>query len=178
MKTITVFCSASDLDKKYVDEAEEFGRLMVKNGYDLVWGGSDRGLMKVVASSVQKAGGKIIGITTEMFKDSRRRNADEIIITATLSERKTQLLERGGAIVLMVGGIGSIDEITHILELKKHKKHGKPIVVLDTDGFYQGLKIQMQRMEKEGFLPRKLDELVYFADSPQEAIDYLNDSLN
>lgn len=174
MKTITVFCSAADLDKRYIEEAKKFAKLMVKNGFDLVWGGSDRGLMKIMASSVQEAGGKIIGITTEMLKESRRRNADEMVIAATLEERKIKLLNKGDAIVLMVGGIGSIDEITHILELKKHKKHEKPIVVLNTNKFYEGFKIQMQRMEKEGFLPRKLNELIHFADTPEEAIKYIN----
>jgi len=72
MKTICVFCAANEVEKKYIIDAKKLGLLMVKNKYDLVWGGSNRGLMKVIADSVQEAGGKIIGITMEMLKNSRR----------------------------------------------------------------------------------------------------------
>lgn len=178
MKNIAVFCSAADLDKRYIRDAKKFAMLIVKNGYNLVWGGSDKGLMEIVASTVQKAGGKIIGITTEMVKDQLKKDADEIIITKTLSKRKALFLKRGNAIVLLVGGIGSLDEITEILERKKHDRHKKPVVVLNTANFYRGLKIQMQRMEKEGFLPKKLSELIYFADTPKQAIEYINKALD
>lgn len=178
MKNICVFCSVNEVEEKYVKDTKILGQLMVKNGYDLVWGGSNNGLMKVIADSVQNAGGKIIGITMEMLKHKRRLNADEMIITKELSERKSLLLKRADAIILLVGGIGSLDEVTEILEFKKHNIHNKPIVVLNTDKFYEGLKMQFQKMEKEGFLTKKLDELIYFADSPKDALDYINNSLS
>ncbi len=177
MKTICVFCAANEVEKKYIIDAKKLGLLMVKNKYDLVWGGSNRGLMKVIADSVQEAGGKIIGITMEMLKNSRRMNADEMIITKDLSERKTLLLKRADAIILLVGGLGSLDEIAEILEFKKHGVHNKPIVVLNTDNFYAGLKDQLFKMKKEGFITKELSDLIYFAKTPNEAIEYINKML-
>jgi uncharacterized protein (TIGR00730 family) len=177
MKTICVFCSANEVEEKYVKEAKILGQLMVENGYGLVWGGTNMGLMKVIADSVQNAGGKIIGVTMEMLKNSRRMNADKMIIAKNLSERKSLLSEKANAIIMLVGGIGSLDEITEILEYKKHDRHKKPIVVLNTDNFYDGLKMQLKRMEKEGFLTKKLDKLLYFADNPKGALVYINNLL-
>jgi len=169
MKTICVFCAANEVEEKYVNDAKILGELMVSNGYSLVWGGSNRGLMKVIADTVQNAGGKIIGITMELLKKTRRLNADEMIITKDLSERK-----QADAIVLMVGGTGSLDEITEVIEHRKHSLHTKPIVILNTDDFYGGLKAQFLRMKQDGFLTKEINELVYFADTPQDAVDYIN----
>lgn len=147
---------------------------MVENGYDLVWGGSNKGLMKVIADEVQNAGGKVIGISTKFFENIRRIRADEMIITKDLTERKSLLIKRGDAIILLVGGVGSLDEIGAVLELRRHNFHTKPVVVLNTDNFYQGLKTQLERMEKDGFLPKTVAEFAYFADTPEQAINYIN----
>ena len=176
-KTICVFCAANNVDEKYIKDTNVLGKLMVENKYDLVWGGSDKGLMKVIADGVQSAGGKIIGITMEMLKNTRRMNSDEMIIAKDLPERKSLLLKRADAIILLVGGIGSLDEVTEILEHKKHNVHNKPIVVLNTDGFYSGLKAQFIRMKEDGFLTKEINELIYFADTPNDALSYINKSL-
>ena len=177
MKTICVFCAANEVEEKYVKDAEILGLLMVKNGYNLVWGGSNKGLMKVMADTVQNAEGKIIGVTMEFLKDHRRINADEMTIAKDLPERKKLLLNKANAIVLLVGGIGSLDEVAEMLEFKKHNLHNKPIVALNTDNFYGGLKTQFLRMKKDGFLTKELDELIYFADSPKDALNYINNAL-
>ena len=96
MKYIAVFCSANDLEEKYTKQAEAFAKLMTENGYHLVWGGSDKGLMKIIASAVQKGGGKLIGVTIEVFNDVARKDADEMILAPTLGERKVTMLLRGG----------------------------------------------------------------------------------
>ncbi|MDO9028655.1 MAG: TIGR00730 family Rossman fold protein [Candidatus Roizmanbacteria bacterium] len=173
MKNVCVFCSTNKVEKKYVDVTEELGRLIAKNNFNLVWGGGNRGLMKVISDSVQNNGGKIFGVTIEFLKDFRKTNADEMIITKDFPERKKLLLKKADAIILLPGGVGSLDEITEVIELKKHSFHFKPVVVLNTDKFYEGLKIQLQRMEKDGFLTKALDEFLYFADTPSEAIDYI-----
>jgi predicted Rossmann-fold nucleotide-binding protein len=77
----------------------------------------------------------------------------------------------------MAGGLGTLDEATEILELKKHGQHDKPVVLLNTAGFYDGLALQLRRMEEEGFLPVPLVELVYFADEGGDALAHLEESL-
>ncbi len=170
---ICVFCSANEIAEIYTKPADKLATLIGSGGHTLIWGGSDKGVMKIMASGVQKAGGKIVGISMEILREDARLDADEMIITKTLAERKALLLKRSDVIVVLVGGLGTIDEMTEILELKKHKVHEKPVVILNTDNFYEGLKTQFERMGAEGFLPRPLKELIYFADTPEEAIDYL-----
>jgi len=172
-KTICVFCSASDVAKEYVDAATDLGTRMVQKGYDLVWGGSNTGIMKVVADSVQHAGGKLIGISVTYFHDVARKNADEMVVTQDLSERKKMLLDRGDAIVLLVGGIGSLDEIAEIVELKKQAVHNKPVVVINTNGFYDNFHAQLQKMYAEGFIGKPIEELIHFVATPEEAIEYI-----
>ena len=174
---ICVFLSAADLDERYTAPAREFAELIGKGGHTLVWGGSDVGLMKVVADGVQRHGGRLVGISVAFLGDKARKDADEMVVAADLAERKAQLLARSDAIVIMVGGTGTLDEATEILELKKHGLHAKPVVLLNTAGFYDGLKQQFQRMEDEGFLPLPLTDLVFFAEDGVAALAYLEESV-
>ncbi|MFF7373474.1 TIGR00730 family Rossman fold protein [Streptomyces tricolor] len=174
---ICVFLSAADLDERYTRPAREFAELLGKGGHTLVWGGSDVGLMKVVADGVQEAGGRLLGVSVEFLANKARPGADEMVIAADLAERKKLLLEKADAVVIMVGGTGTLDEATEILELKKHGRTEKPVVLLNTAGFYDGLREQFRRMEAEGFLPRPLAELVFFADEPVGALAHLEEQL-
>ncbi|MEV8611654.1 TIGR00730 family Rossman fold protein [Amycolatopsis sp. NPDC051373] len=170
---ICVFLSAADLDERYTEPAREFADLVGKGGHTLVWGGSDSGLMKVVADGVRASGGRLVGISVELMRAAAREDADEMVITADLAERKALLLSRSEAVVVLAGGLGTLDEVTEVLELKKHGLHHKPIVLLNTDGFYDGLILQLRRMEDDGFLPLRLDDLVHFAAEPADVLAYL-----
>ncbi|OEV05610.1 TIGR00730 family Rossman fold protein [Streptomyces oceani] len=172
---ICVFCSAADLDEVYTAAAHEFAELLGERGHALVWGGSDVGLMKVVADGVRAGGGRLVGVSVEFLRTKARQDADEMIITASLAERKALLLEHADAFVVMAGGTGTLDEATDILELKKHGMHGKPVVVLNTAGFYDGLRQQLRRMEDERFLPVPLSELVSFAETADRAMARLEE---
>lgn len=177
MKYIAIFCSANDLDSKYTQPAKEFATLIGQYGYHLVWGGGDKGLMGVIAHGVRAGGGQLIGVSMELVKDQVMKDADESIIEKTLGERKATMLQRADAVAVLVGGIGTLDEITEILELKKHKVHNKPIVILNTAHFYDGLQTQFEKMADEGFLTHKLEDLLYFAETPKEAIEWLKREL-
>ncbi|MEC4016250.1 TIGR00730 family Rossman fold protein [Streptomyces sp. H27-D2] len=172
---ICVFCSAADLDERYTAPAREFAELIGKGGHTMVWGGSESGLMKVMADGVQDSGGRLVGVSVEFLRTKARKNADEMVIARDLAERKAGLLSRADAIVVMVGGTGTLDEATEILELKKHGLHTKPVVLLNAAGFYDGLRQQFQRMDAEGFLPLPLTELVFFAEDGVGALAYLEE---
>ncbi|MGB3485266.1 MAG: TIGR00730 family Rossman fold protein [Mycobacterium sp.] len=167
---ICVFLSAADLDERYTTPAREFGEAIGRGGHTLVWGGSDTGLMKVVADGVQQTGGRLVGISVELLRHKAREGADEMVFAPDLAQRKALMLARCDAIVVMAGGLGTLDEATEILEQKKHRLHTKPVVLLNTCGFYDGLTTQLRRMEDELFLPVPLAELVQFADTGEEAL--------
>ena len=172
---ITVFCSANDVDEAYASAARKFATMLAEKGHTLVWGGSNNGTMKVIADAAQEAGGKIVGISVELIREKARQHADEMIITKDWVERRATLLERGDVVVVLPGGIGTLDEITEVLEKKKHNLHDKPVVFMNTDGFYDGFKQQMERMDREGFLPKALHEYLHFADTPEDTMRYIEE---
>jgi uncharacterized protein (TIGR00730 family) len=178
MKNICVFCSAAVVEYKYEEEATKFGSTMVAHGYGLVWGGSNKGIMKTIADSVETAGGRLTGISVVYFKDVARPGATEMIVTPNLAERKKLLLDRADAIVLLVGGLGSLDEIAEIIELKKIGLHHKPIAVLNSYGFYNDFKNQLEKMYQEKFINKPIDDLIHFADTPENVISYINSQLS
>ncbi len=177
MKYIAVFCSASEVADKYVSPAAEFGRLLASHGYHLVWGGSDTGLMRVISAEVQAGGGKLFGVSLEIFSSIAKKSADEMIVAKDLGERKSMMLAKAEAIVVLVGGLGTLDEVAQILELKKLGIHNKPIVFLNTENFYEGIRVQLQKMKDDGFVNKTVEELVHFADTPTAAIEYIDEIL-
>jgi uncharacterized protein (TIGR00730 family) len=132
--------------------------------------------MKVVADGVREAGGRLVGISVELLREWARTDADEMVFAEDLAARKALLLARSDAVVVMAGGLGTLDEATDILEQKKHGLHDKPVVLLNTAGFYSGLTLQLRRMEEEGFLPVALDELVFVTDDGARALAHLVES--
>ncbi|HEV7708674.1 MAG TPA: TIGR00730 family Rossman fold protein [Asanoa sp.] len=170
---ICVFLSAADLDERYTRPAREFGELLGKGGHTLVWGGSDTGLMKVVADGVHETGGRLVGVSVEILRELARADTDELVVAKDLAARKALLLARADAIVVLAGGLGTLDEATEVLELRKHGLHDKPVVLLNTAGFYDGLILQLRRMDEEGFLPVPLDGLVHVADDGAGVLAYL-----
>jgi uncharacterized protein (TIGR00730 family) len=167
---VCVFCSASELSDKYVIPARQMAKLIAEHGHSLVWGGTNRGVMKVMADGVQAGGGKIYGVSVEILKQKARPDAEEMVIARDLGERKAMMLARSDAIVVLPGGLGTLDELTEILELRKHSAHEKQMIVLNTDGFYDGLKAQLNRMSAESFIKRPLTEYIAYAETPEAAI--------
>lgn len=170
---ILIICSAYISHGPYLKDAEDFCSLMCENKCNLVWGGSDIEMMKVIADRVRQGGGKLYGFNIPIYEHVSRKDADEIIMAETLGQRKLLMLDKCDSVVMFAGGIGTLDEFGDILELKKQKYHNKKIVLLNTNGFYEGLKTQLKRMEMEKFIPIPLKDLVYFAETPKEAFEYL-----
>lgn len=178
---ICVFCSAQDVPEKYGRVTYELGELLGRSGHALVWGGSYCGLMKIIADGVRAGGGKLCGVSIEVFKHKAHQSADEMVIAKTLGERKALMLERSDVVVGLPGGLGTLDEVTEILALRRHGKHDKKVVMLNTDQFYEGFLLQLRKFDKEGFLidpghedRSQLDDYIYFAETPAAVVEYIN----
>lgn len=170
---IAIFCSAAMVGEDYIKAARELAKLIAQEGHTLVWGGSDRGLMHEVATAAKEAGGTLFGVSMEQLKASAFEGADTMLFAKDLSERKMLMLEHSDVIVTMAGGTGTVDEFTDLLENRRYGRHNKMLIILNTNNFYEGLKLQYDRMQTEGFLsrlPRPLGDLVTFADTPEEVM--------
>ena len=169
---ICVFSSVLDVDEKYTRAGEEFARLMAAHKHDVVCGASNRGMMKRVIDIALKEGSKVTGIIAEALI-AQKAEGYEIIVEKDLAARKAGFLKYSDAFAILPGGFGTLDEATEIMELKKHRLHDKPIVFLNIDTSYSGIKEQLEQMNAEGFLQRPVSEMAVFATTPQEALEYI-----
>ncbi|MDP2649077.1 MAG: LOG family protein [Patescibacteria group bacterium] len=174
---ITLFGSENEVADVYKQATIELAGLIANGGHTIVWGATDGGLMKVAVDTMQAQGAKIIGIGADYIKHKMRASADEIVMAKDMDDRNSKMLEMGHAILALPGGVGTINEITYVLRLKKHG-FSKPIAALNTDNFFGGLKAQLERMQSEGFLKNRLEDIICFADTPGEAMRYIESNGN
>jgi uncharacterized protein (TIGR00730 family) len=113
---ICVFLSAADLDDRYTLPAREFAELIGKGGHTLVWGGSDTGLMKVVADGVRETGGRLVGISVDFLRAWACKDADEMVLVKDLAGRKALMLARSDAVVVMAGTDDGASALAHLME--------------------------------------------------------------
>ena len=177
VKNICVFASSSNhLEEKFYQEARELGLLIGQNNYNIVYGGSKLGLMYACAGAVKETGGKIIGIMPEKianFGCANPEDCDEFILTAGMRERKAKLDEVSDAVIALAGGYGTLEELAEIIVQKQLAYNNKPIVILNTDGFYDKLVEFFDVIIKRNFANPASINLFYIAKTPQEAIDYI-----
>ncbi|CAB4865556.1 unannotated protein [freshwater metagenome] len=171
---VCIFCSSSDLPEEFVAHAREVAAGIAAGGHHLVWGGQNVGLMEVVATAVRDGGGRIIAVSLDVYTEWDHPSPDEYQVFSSLGDRKESLLARSDAIVVLAGGLGTFDELTEVIELGRQGHHDKPILVLNTAGFYDGLQLQLSRMHEEGVIASSPDELVRFASDPGEIIALLD----
>jgi len=141
-RNICVYCSSSDrVDPRYLAVGDRMGQLIAKRGDTLVWGGGSTGLMGSVARSTQAAGGRVVGVIPEALTNMEvaYENADELIVTQTMRERKQLLDERSDAFVVLPGGFGTLEELAEIHVLKVLGYSDRPLVLVNADGFYDPL---------------------------------------
>ena len=160
-KLLCVYCASSDrIDPKYVTAATQLGKLMVDQGWGLVYGGGKTGLMGAVARSVKSHGGRVVGVITDFMKARELAfdEADELITVITMRERKLLMETRADAFVTLPGGFGTLEEIMEILTLRQLHVVKKPCVFLNQDGFYDDLLRLFDKMLAEKFFkPSNLD---------------------
>ena len=141
-------------DPFYAEKAEELGRWIGEKGCSLVYGGSKIGLMGILARSAQKAGVRVTGVEPQFFIDSvvQLETLDELIVTKTISERKVKMIERGAVFIAFPGGNGTLEEIAEIMSLLSLDLIRGLCIIYNLRGFYDPLKLQLDRMTEAGFI--------------------------
>ena len=177
IKNVCIFASSSNyLEKFYYNEASELGKLLAKNNYDLVYGGSQLGLMWACAETLKQFGGKIIGVMPEKLNDCgvSSKICDEFYLTTGMRERKAKMDEISDAVIALPGGFGTLEEVSEIIVQKQLCYNNKAIVFLNTHGFYDKLISFMDEIISKNFANKSARNLYYIAGTPNDAIQYLN----
>jgi cytokinin riboside 5'-monophosphate phosphoribohydrolase len=173
MKNICVYSSSSSaVSQDYFREAFNLGKCIGENKYTLVYGGVSVGLMGEVAHSVYINGGKIISVIPESIKNKgiTYDKADFIIYTKNLRERKSVMEYKSDAFIALPGGFGTLEEVMEILTLKQLQLHNKPVVFINTNGFYDKLLAFFDTIYKENFAKSVYQNLYSIVPDAESAI--------
>ena len=154
MKTICVFCGASPgTSSAFTAAATELGKYFADNKINLVYGGSNCGLMGVLANSVLKNGGKVIAVMPEdLFKKCGRIREAKLIIVKNMQQRKQKMINLSDAFIVLPGGFGTLDEIFEILTYRQLGYHNKPCGFLNVRGYFNSLFDFIEDASAYGFI--------------------------
>ena len=176
IKRICIFASSCNyLEKSYYEVASEFGELLAKSGFDMVYGGSSLGLMWACAEQVKKNGRQIIGVMPERLHNMGVYTDDcvELFVTPCMRSRKAKMDELSDGVVALAGGFGTLEELSEMIVQKQLGYNNKPIVLLNTNGFYDKLIEFFEEIIKQNFASNKAKNLYYVAQTAEEAIEYI-----
>ncbi|MBV8978391.1 MAG: TIGR00730 family Rossman fold protein [Alphaproteobacteria bacterium] len=178
--TICVFCGSSPgNDPAYAREAERFGALLGQGGFNLLFGGGYVGLMGIVAHAARENGAYVTGILPEFLRhlEPPSHDAQRIVITADMHERKRLMLTHADGFAILSGGLGTLDEFFEVLTSAQLKVFDKPIVAVDTLGIFAPLEALLDHLDAAGFLYNGAKSLYRRVAVPEQAIAALSERL-
>ncbi len=180
-RSICVYCGSREGEKAaYKTAATALGAALADEGWRLVYGAGDIGLMGAVARSAQNAGGETFGVipTHLLKKEVGKVDLTEFIVTENMHERKKVMFMNAQAIIVLPGGAGSLDEFFEVLTWAQLELHSKPIVLLNVENYWAPLIALMDHIIAEGFADPSLKTLFTVCTSVDEATDYLRGALS
>lgn len=156
IKSICVFCGSSPgRSGRFIDDARTFGEILGKERIRLIFGGGGVGLMGAVARAASDAGGEVTGIIPTFLVNRERPEAahsTETIVTKDMHERKHRMFELADAFVALPGGIGTLEELIEQLTWIQLGQHKKPLLILNTEGFWDPLLTLLENFRDMGFV--------------------------
>ncbi len=180
-RSICVYCGSRDgAVEIHASAAEALGTAIAEEGWRLVYGAGDVGLMGRIARSAQAAGADTFGVIPQHLLDREvgKRDLSRFVVTETMHERKKVMVMNADAIVVMPGGPGSLDEFFEALTWRQLGLHDKPIVLLDTDGYWAPLRALLMHVVDQGFAEQSLLDMVQTGGSVTEVMEILRRALS
>lgn len=178
---ITVYLSANEGNDSALKQAVwELGTWIGESGNDLIYGGSKVGLMGVIAESVLRAGGKVTGVEPQFFmeKELQYDAVTHLIVTETMAERKTKMIELGDVFVAMPGGTGTLEEISEVMSLLALDRLEAPCILYNLHGYYDSLQQLLERMIAADLSSEYRQRKIYFVKNLEELQKVLDSCLS
>jgi|TARA_B100000965_G_scaffold266856_1_gene225530 uncharacterized protein (TIGR00730 family) len=174
MNHISIFCGAHEgKNPKYAEAARSVSECIAKQGINVVFGGGNVGLMKIISDTALDNGVEVLGISLKSLHALELANPrlKEIVVAETLLDRKDEFMSRSDAFIVLPGGVGSLDELAEIMASNQLGIINKPVGILNTEGYYDHLLEWFNNAVKEGFISSSnLNELLV-SDSPEELVE-------
>ncbi len=176
LTSLCVYCgSSTGTDPAHRAAAERLGRLMAEHGVRLVFGGGRVGLMGVLADAVLAACGQVTGIIPGHIEEREvgHQQVTELLIVDNMHERKHKMFELADAFAVLPGGLGTLDETFEIITWRQLGLHDKPVVLIDSAGYWKPLEDLLEHVIGGGFADGSARRLYQFVDSVDEVFDVL-----
>ena len=174
MRNISIFCGAHEGNSpEYAKAAKSLAEAIAFKGINVVFGGGNVGLMKIISDTALDNGVEVQGISLKSLHALELANPrlNDIFIADTLLERKDEFMSRSDAFIVLPGGVGSLDELAEIMASNQLGIINKPVGILNTEGYYNHLINWFKKAVKEGFISSaNLNELL-ISDSPENLVE-------
>ena len=153
--------------------ATELGEAIAERGWTLVWGGGNVSAMGAVASAARSRGGRTVGVIPKalMRREIADADADELIVSETMRERKQIMEDRADAFIVLPGGVGTLDELFDAWTTGYLGLHRKPIVMLDPFGHYEGLWLWLCGLVDSGYVSQTAMDRLVLVDKVSAAVE-------
>ena len=174
--TLTIFCgSRMGREKIFENEAQKLGELIAKNGYTLVYGGGNVGLMGTMSKAAYENGANVIGVIPTLLekREGLSNRVSRLIVVDDMHERKAKMANEADVFIAFSGGIGTMEEIFEVWTWVQLGYYKKPIIFLNINGYYDKLFSFLDHMVESGFLDKKERELINVFDDVEMMFDYL-----
>jgi hypothetical protein len=175
MNVCVFAASSSRINEEYALAASELGALLAEAGMHILYGGGGIGLMGKLADAALKKGGSITGVIPDfMVKEGWSHElVSDMVVTPDMGERKRWLFDKTDAVIVLPGGIGTLDELTEAITLKQLGLYKGPIIILNTSGFYKTFIEFIDQLVEGHFLRLEHKDIWDIVNTPKEAIDAL-----
>jgi uncharacterized protein (TIGR00730 family) len=176
IRSICVYCgSGPGSDPAFVRAAKTFGQTLAQKKIRLVYGGGSIGLMGAVAEAVLEHGGDVTGVIPDFLKTREKPKVDaqELIVTRDMHERKRIMFERSDAFVALPGGVGTLEELVEQLTWAQLGRHKKPILIANIAGFWDPLCTLLAHMKEMHFIRAGLEFNLLVAERVEDILPKL-----
>ncbi|MCY7360320.1 MAG: TIGR00730 family Rossman fold protein [Rudanella sp.] len=174
MQSLVVYCGSSPgTNPIYAEVAKELGRAMAERNIRLIYGGGGFGLMGNVADTVMEYGGEVTGVIPNFLAELEvaHRTLTELHFVETMHERKFKMVMQAKGVIALAGGYGTLDELFEILAWRQLKLYDGPVAIINTNGYYDLMLQQLDRMVADGFLKQQNRDILIVADTVEEALN-------
>jgi len=176
IQTVAIYCGSNNgRVENYKEFATKLGKVLAKRKINLVYGGTNKGLMGVLANSAIEKGAHVTGVITERLKAKNQvhPNLSMIETYPTMQSRKARMIELADACIMMPGGIGTLEEFMEVWTLNQLGETSKPLGVLNIDNYFGNLIAFIEHMIAERFLPSAHRNGIVVNPDPEELINLL-----
>jgi len=177
LKKIVVFCGSSlGFNPIYKKAAVTLGNYFVENKISLVYGGGKIGMMGVLADTILGQNGEVIGVIPKLLEKEEVVHAgvEEMIVCKKMSDRKVIMSKLVDGYITLPGGFGTLDELFEALTLGQLQIEQKPIGILNINGFFDAVLLQLDKMVEEGYLKLAGRNLLLVANSVKELMQKMD----